>query len=425
MTRDEAPARPERILAAQRTPDVEKEPELDTEQEHLSDGPGELAERRAQALMDMDAPIWDAQRYLYPWEYERFRQTLLPAADAYIAGSECRSIGDVRLDQRMIAYSFWTDIIAARKSEPAIRRLAEADYNQSVNEMDAAIWRFHQQLGTEKRPHFIPPPFLAAYRPDRWCSLRQPVPEEVARWAGPQVEKKVPPELATVITWNVRSEVLVLPSATYAVRRVPSLVWYFTIRVLATAGMRLAGTTITRSFRGYEFQMSVGRQELGNCYVGPASWSRQEGFVTPIVLLAAMARGELEGDGVELIRQDGRSMTYHVTGCDQECTISRDFRRFIMDVAKRETLAAGLLAAGVVDQLTAQIVKEKMSVQPAHLPVGGTTTGSDRDDVQVETALANMGYAAAEIKTMMGRESTPAGTPVEDRIKAMLEGAQQ
>jgi hypothetical protein len=188
--------------------------------------------------------------------------------------------------------------------------------------------------------------------------------------------------------------------------------------------MGLAQTTFTREFRGYKYPIDVDGQELGHCYVGPASWSRQEGFSTPLVLLAALARGALEGEGVELIRQDASSMRFLVQGYDGEVTISTKFYQLIVDVCKDKTLAEGLLAAGVIDKLTAQLVQQKISAlsspAAAKVPAG---EASD-DNSEVEARLGSMGFKETEIKKMIGSAQLLPGMSVEDKVKEALKYTQ-
>jgi len=393
------------------------------ELEQQANTAGDLQERRTKALMEMDVPFDDAQRYLLPDELERFHRTLAPAADACLAGGQDSPFGDLRLDLRMIQYRACLLIIEERKQAPARRRQAEADYRRFIGEINRVISEFKQKLESERRPPFAYPPMLARYRPGSWCHLELPTPEEITEWAAPHVEKKIPAALAGLVAWNVESEVLSLPFARYELRGIPCLVWDFIVRVLATVEIGLAQATFTREFRGYKYPIDVDAHELGRCYVGPTSWCRQEGFAVPLVLLAALARGALEDEGVELTRQDASSMRFLVQGYDGEVTISTMFFRFITDICKDKPLAEGLLGVGVIGNISAGIVQKKVSAlsppATAEVPAG---EASD-DNAEIIAELLGMGYGPTDIKAMIDRAELPPGISLEDKVKEVMKNA--
>ena len=395
------------------------------EPELQGDAPGDLETQRASALIEMDVPLADAKRYLSLREYEYFRQTLAPAADAYLAGRKGSLPGDYRLDPRTIANRAWIMTIDERKQAPAKRRQAKADYDQFILEINHEISQFKQQLESERRPDFAYHPTLARYRPDSWCSLQLPTPEEVTKWAAPHVEKKLPPDLAGLVALNVRGEALTLPRARFELRgSTPCLLWRFTIRVLATVEIRLTQTTFTREFRGYEYPIDVDAQGLGHCYVGPASWDRQEGFAVPLILLAALARGALEDAGVVLAGQDSSSMRFLVQGYDGEVAISTKFFQFITDICKERPLAEGLLAAGVTDRITARIVQKKVIALPSPAAAGAPAGEASDDNREVEARLESMGYKETDVKKMIESLQVLPGMSIEDRIKEALKSTQ-
>jgi hypothetical protein len=188
--------------------------------------------------------------------------------------------------------------------------------------------------------------------------------------------------------------------------------------------MGLAQTTFTREFSGYKYRMDVDGQELGHCYVGPASWSRQEGFAIPLILLAALARGALEDEGVELTRQDSSSMRFLVQGYDGEVTISTKFSQFITDICKDRPLAEGLLAAGVIDKITAGIVQRKVSAMSPPATAGVPSGEAGDDNSEVEARLESMGFKETEIKKMIGSAQLLPGMSIDDKIKEALKYTQ-
>jgi hypothetical protein len=384
----------------------------------------DLKERRYEAMVEMDVPFDDAKRYLYAPEFELFCQTLAPAADANMAGGKDSPLGDLRLDPRMIAYRAWLIIIDERKQAPTIRRQAQADYLRFIGEINHRIWQFKQELQSRGKPDFAYPSTLAAYRPGSWCPLKLPTLEEVAEWAAPHIQKKIPPDLAGLVTWNVRGEVLTLPRGRFELRGIPCLVWEFIVRVLATAQIRLAQTTFTREFRGYKYSTDVDGRELGHCYVGPESWSRQEGFAVPLVLLAALARGALEDEDVELTRQDSSSMRFLVQGYDGEVAITTRFFEFIAHVCKDRPLAEGLLAAGVIDKITAGIVQRKVDALSPPATAGVPADEASDDNSEVEAALEGMGYNKTEIAEMIRSAHLIPGMSREDKVSEALKFTQ-
>jgi hypothetical protein len=188
--------------------------------------------------------------------------------------------------------------------------------------------------------------------------------------------------------------------------------------------MELAETGITKSFYGYEFHTSVENQALGHCYVGPASWYRQVGFVTPVALLAVLAKGEVEGEGIQLTKQDRSSMSYVIAGYENQVTISTKFYQFIMDVSRDKPLVEGLRAVGVIDKLTAEIIQKKVSALSPPATAGVPADKASDDNSEVEAELENMGYTKAEIAEMIENAHLPTGMSVKDKIKKVLKCTQ-
>jgi len=175
------------------------------------------------------------------------------------------------------------------------------------------------------------------------------------------------------------------------------------------------------TFRGYEYKLVLGAEDLGDCYLGPVAWGHQKGFTTPISLLGVLVSGEVEGDGIQVKKKDGSSITFIVSGYDGEVTISTRFRQFIMDVSKGKPLANALMGVGVIDGLTARLVQEKVAVlsPPPASGIPARSTGVDNSDL--EAALEGMGYNQAEIRGMIARANLPPWMPIEERVKAVLE----
>lgn len=377
------------------------------------------------ALREINPPHdADVQKYLGQQLCQEFCRALGGAVRAYIDGGKGCPFGDWRLDRRALRYEVLVDEITAAKQAEGQRRQAESECDQFVNAVHAGIRRFKEELAQEKKPELAYPPALAKYHPPSWCSLKPPTQEEITKWARPHIQKKVPHELAGFVSWKLTVEAIALPRATYEVRGVPCLNWQFIIPVLVRVHAELVGKISTRAFCGFEYKLAMGAEELGDLYLGPVAWDRQEGFTTPITLLAILARGEVEGGGIQLTKKDGSSITFLVPGYDGEVTVSTRFRQFIVGVSAGNTLASGLLGAGVIDALVARLLQDKMAALSPPPTAGVQCVNASGGKGDLEAALEGMGYSQKEIEEMIKGANLPPWMPIEDRVKAILKATQ-
>jgi len=378
--------------------------------------------RRKAALREMSPPFDDAQKYLSDEERHKFLDSLCGAADAYL-DSKARGSYHPRawlLNDKASGYRYWTSIIEGRAKEEALRKQAQLEYEQFRREINDSIKKMKQQLAKEKKPNFHYPPALADHRPDAWYKLKLPTKQEVEKWAQQYIGERIPHPLKDLVSWEVSWQVLTLPCAKYEVLGVPCLTWCFAVSILVWVRLRLVEKTFTKEFHGYEYTVKVGAEELGYLYLGPVEWDDQEGFSTPLRLLDMVAQGKLEDEGIEVMEHEGTSISFCVQGYDEGLTtIDGRFRQFVMDVVKDKTLAQGLLASGVIDGLTAQLVGEKVKVPLPQL--GGAGANAEKTiDGEVIAALEAMGYKKGEIKAGMDGTHLSPAMSLEEKVKAVL-----
>jgi len=285
--------------------------------------------------------------------------------------------------------------------------------------MNEAIEKLKKGLAKEKKPSFAYPQVLVKYSPDSWCELDTPGTGEVEEWAGPYVWKRVPPIIKSLVSWDLTWQVLWLPRAKYELLGVPSLVWSYKAQVLAKVNLAITERRFNKQFHGHERTMMVQTQDLGSFYLGSVEWGDdQEGFFTPVALLSMLSEGKLEEDGIEIIGTADTRVGYIVRGYQGEYVeIDQKFRQFIIDITKDNSLAKGLLASGVIDELTADLIGEKAKLALPQVLGAGQTFSDDSD---VITELEAMGYKNKEIKEAMEAASLFPTTPLEEKVAAVL-----
>lgn len=375
------------------------------------------------ALLAIDPPEFsDVRRLLPPEEWPSYFKALGDAIEAHGKGDKL--FGLWRLDNRYLSYEVLIAPIRVAERTQALLRQSEAEYDQFVREVNRDISRLKEDLLQQKKPEPTYPPALGKYLPHTWCHLVLPPPDEVRKWIRSRVEQvlqEVPDPLARLVSWKPKVKKLALPQATYEVSGVPCLRWRFDFSLLVSVDLELVSMTETKVFCGYEYPLVMEGEKLGSLDLDPVPCGRREGFITPLALLALLSKGQVEGDGIQVSKKDGSSISFLVTGYDGEVTISTRFRAFIIDLSKDKPLADALLGAGVIDNLTARLVQQKMSAlsPPA---TAGVPAGDDTNEV--EAALEVMGYREREVRQMIQRAQLAPGMSIEDKVKEVLKYAQ-
>ena len=348
------------------------------------------------------------------------------AVNTYLGTSEIAKAYDPEIWQispEARDYLLWTSIIEKRKGEAARQKRAELEHDQFLKEINNTIKKFKQELAKEKKPKFALPLALAKYDPQDWAELKPPTKAQVEQWAELYVWKRVPHTLKPFVSWDFDWQVQTSPSAKYELDGVPCLTWCFTIMVLVEVRLRMPEQTFWRDFHGYRYEIKLGAEELGRLYLGPVQWGdQQEGFTTPLALLSVLAMEKLEDDGIEVTEQDGSIFEYCIRGYDDSLIeIHERFRGFVIDIAKDKTLAKGLVASGVIDELTAQLVEGKAKLPLPQLAGDEASLGQGSvDNSDVVVALEAMGLKKAKIMEAIEAAHLTPGMPLEKKDKAVL-----
>lgn len=382
-------------------------------------------QRRLAVLKEIDPPLADAKKYLTSEETQRFLDSIPGAIDAYLdrdKRAESYSPGIWLLTSKASDYSYWILIIKERKEKEARKKRAEIEHSQFVKEINDTIKKLKQELAKVKKPGFAYPTALAKYDPDSWCELERPTREEVERWAGPYIRKRVPEALRNFVSWDLDWQVQTLPYAKYEVLGVPCLTWCFRTLVLVEVHLKLIETKFTREFHGYEYQMKVEAENLGSFCLGPVEWDHHEGFSVPVHLLALLAESELERPGIEIFIHDASHTVYTVEAFDDYFVeLQKEFIGFIKTIGKDGALLQELRDKGLIDEDTGKLIEEK-----AKLPLpqsGGAEASAGQsidDDSDVFGALAAMGYKTAESKKAIEAAHLSPGMSLEEKVKGVL-----
>lgn len=321
----------------------------------------------------------------------------LPSWSAWWIKRLLKKVGSIKHGELVLA------AVEKREKARALQEVKEKALY--INEKNSAIEKFKKELSKGKKPVFSLSSGLAKYHTDDWYELEPLIKSKLEEWAAPHIKIRVPQILKRVVSWDIDWWVYPVPYyAKYEVIGVPCLTWCFKVMVILEAHLKLVET-----------------KPLGFFYLGPVHWENQEGFTTPIALLVMLAEGKLEGDGIELIEHDASSLAFFIRGYDEGFTeIHEEFRQFIIDTTKGKDLAQGLLARGLIDNVTAQLLAEKVKMPlPAVSAQEGNVqfTGNDGD---LLAKLQGMGYPTQKIKDAMESIKLSPTMPFKEKVEAVL-----
>lgn len=312
----------------------------------------------------------------------------------------------------------------------AMRRktLADSEWQKFQKTLNSAIKELKHQLANPKPPKFAHgcSPEVFSYHPENWCDLELPGDGDLEAWAKPQILEKIPEVLQPFVTWKLAPQTLVIPKAEYQLIGVPCVVWHFNIYIAAKVDLWLKDPTITKEFHGWKYVAPIKTQKIGSFFLKARFWGSREGLETPVALLALLADGKLEAPGIEVeISYTGGSI-YTVAGFKERrlehyyIGVQEEFRQFIEDIAKDQSLGQGLLAKGILGGETiAKLIEAKWG-QP--LPVSATASGAESLDMgSVVTKLVEIGWTEADAKKALETTAFPVNITAEEMLKIILE----
>ncbi len=310
----------------------------------------------------------------------------------------------------------------AKIEEQAQRKQAQLEHDQYLYKLSFEVEKFKAELGKSKKPKLAYPLELKKYEPDSWCELDLPSKEQIQNWAERKILEVLPEILADLTRWELTREVRVMPRASYEVEAgIPCLTWYFESHILVTASLELKKYVIRRRYpAGYAVEVQGEGEKLGVLYLEQPEWLTPGIFTTPIALLSLLAKGDLEAPGITVTEHDYLFTTFVIQGFEEEVEIYDGFRKFIKDVGNKGPLAQGLLAMGLVDKVTANLVEEKGKL-PLPPVSGSEASGKEgSDEVDLVAALEALGYKKEEIKKMVDATPLSPNMPLEEKVEAVL-----
>ena len=387
----------------------------------------ENEERSKAALEEICPPLVDAKAYLDEQECNSFLHALSDATDVYLALTPIEKAywPDIWF-KYCPRYAEWLSIIQARKTKAVAIKEAKAEYEQYSASIARLLQGVKLQLTTEKQSGIQYPKVLKPYEPDEWCELELPTRKEVMDWAGARLRNLVPAEVIDFLEWKCSYSIVTLPATKYEVAGVPCLTWEFTTQLTVTLDISVTGEPVHRSFHGIAHSVKLHPEHLGFYHLGPVERDVQEGFSTPLALLLILSSGKMEDYGIEITQHDAPFTVYEVEGYDEGSVEIHDlFRKFIVDITKGKSLSQGLLAAGVIDKITAGLIESKAMAPPAKQEggqVGHKKAASDGgdDDADVIQALEALGYKKSEVLQRIEKAQIYEGMSLEEKVQAAL-----
>ena len=382
----------------------------------------EYKRRDVAAIEAISPPVSDAKAYLDDDEFKSFQNSISRAIDAYLDQTEAEKLYCPELWlEYSPEYTRWLSIIRSRKEKATNSKSAQMEYGQYINRVKRLIVEVKSRLTTEKPVRFIYPKYIKPYMPDQWCELELPTKQEVQDWAKMKIKEIVPVEVGDFIKWKCSHKIFALPAANYQMLGIPCLMWTFTVWLLAALNLYITGESVYKQFRGIGYHLELPNEVLGNFYLGPAEWDILEGFSTPITLLVMLSEGKIEQDGIEIIAHESPITTYEVKGYDGEPIEIHDlFRQFLKDVCKYKPLSHGLLAAGMVDKTTANLIESKAMIRPTKKEDIEAEHGENTNNADVIQALEALGYKKSEAMQMVEKAQLHESMSLEDKVQASL-----
>lgn len=308
------------------------------------------------------------------------------------------------------------------------KKVADSEWEEFEKTFNSAIKNLKHQLANPKSPKLALgcSSEVLNYRPELWGGIDLPSDDEVKIWAEPQIMERIPEVLRDIITWSLTHQTFVVPKAEYCLIGVPCLVWDFDIYVAAKVDLWLEESTITKQFHGLKYFVEIKTEKIGSFFLKAQRWDSQEGLKTPLALLALLAEGKLEASGitVEFTMSDPVSTIYSVAGFEESdveyyyITVEEEFRRFIEDICKEQSLGQGLLARGIIRGGTAKLIEAKWNEPLSVSGKAGDAGGVDLENVVAK--LMELGWTAADAKKKVETTTFPNNATTEEMVSIIL-----
>ncbi len=302
--------------------------------------------------------------------------------------------------------------------------LADSEWDQFQSTFNTALKELKCRLGNPKAPKFEHgcSPEVLKYHPQSWCELELPAFEEVAAWAKPHVQEKIPEVLRPFVTWGLAPQIQVVPRVAYELDgTVPCLVWHFDIYVAAKVDLWLKESVITKDFHGQKYMAPVKAKSIGALFLGYENWDSEDGFTTPIRLLRLIAESNSEAPGIEVFIHEPSHTDYIVQGFDDVVEVRKQFSQFVKNTAENHLLAQGLRGLGLLDEEGAKLVEEKWD-EP--LPITGKVKTEGPDLEGAVSKLVELCWTEADAIKAVETTTFPNNATAEEIVGIILEKSQ-
>jgi len=385
---------------------------------------------RPKVIEGLAIPMNDAERLLDPRDYSELTtcidtialhyaspeeipnetkitfKSLMAKTQHGLEGEKREKLADQEWDK------FWQGLNAGLTTVKRGLRQSKADFPLVLEKMEAVALGYRELV---KQRDLL-----------NWYDFkfRTPSKDFIDNLVKSALNEKVPSDVLPYITWETHWWDVPIPrSVEYlVVETVPCLVFGFDRYIVAEATVTVREGDYHDSFQDYAYEFRLNPVRLGFVLTEPRLYEESAtSFIIPLVLLAGLARGDMEPDSTRIVSRSSDLTTYGVEGFEEEIAINDGFAKFLVDSCQGQTLAQGLLVKGLADSMTARIIQRYERLQLAAAPSSELSGGLSMYTIEeLLGALARLGFSTKEAEAAIRALDMPKGVSLEEAVTFVL-----
>lgn len=388
---------------------------------------------RPKVIESLAIPISDAERLLDRWDYSELMTCIDTMALYYASPEEISNETIMRFKSLMAKTQRGLE-------EEKKEKLADQEWSRFQQRLKAALTTIKSRLRQSKADSPLVlkkmetvrsgyPELVQRYDLLKWhdFKFKAPAKDFIDSLVRVTLNQKVPVEVLPYITWETRWWNLPLPKSVeyLMLGTLPCLVFNFDRYIVAEATVTLRAGDYDKTFYGYRFDFSLSPVRLGFILTEPKVYQESAtSFIIPLMLLAGLARGDMEPDGTSIVTRSPGYTTYEVMGFEEfeeEVTINDGFLKFLMDCCQEQSLSQGLLSKELADTMTARIIQRYERLQLAAAPSSELSGALSMYTIEeLLGALARLGFSTKEAEAAIRALDMPKGVSLEGAVTFVL-----
>jgi len=323
-----------------------------------------IEKNRPMVIGVLKPPISDAKRLLPDEQFEQ----LMGCIDSF---ADYGSPEDAPIEVS-VAYENLLDEVKRRLEEEQRKRLADVEWDAFERRFDSMLGDVIKVLGPAdydlamKKMQRVKPDYpglVRQYGLLNWTDFKPAPPRKdiVNKLAQDSMKDKLPAGVLPYVSYEARWWNFPVPRhVEYLMgdEGISSLRWVFDHYIVGEIAISLRGGRYRKTLYDYEYHLSLSALPLGFLITEPLFYQQSAfSFSTPLVLLAGLARGDMEPHGTRIMGRSSGLTTYEVEGFQDKIAINDSFARFLIDACQGQPLAQGLLAKRLADPMTATTIE--------------------------------------------------------------------